>query len=194
MLIVTEGSKTEPNYFNGLIYELGLTTAEVKIVGRGGSAPINVVEKAESILISDDDYEQIYCVFDRDEHAKYDQAIAKVEALQKSSKFDSKTIKAITSFPCFEFWFLLHLCDSGKSYSNSREVIAEIMKYDLTGKYKKEDCSVFLNQYSGNREEAKTRAARLLKSAEDASVRKYHENPSTRVHLVVIALEKISEM
>ena len=33
----------------------------------------------------------------------------------------------------------------------------------------------------------------MLKSAEHASMRKHHENPSTRVHLVVIALEKISK-
>ena len=193
VLIVTEGSKTEPNYFNGLINELGLTTAEVKIVGRGGSAPINVVNTAENILKKDEDYEHIYCVFDRDDHANYDQALAKVEALQKSRKFAAKTINAITSVPCFEFWFLLHLLETGKPYSNSREVISEIMKHDLTGKYKKGDCSVFLTQYSRKREAAKTRAARMLKSAEHASMRKHHENPSTRVHLVVVALEKISE-
>lgn len=150
VLIVTDGSKTEPNYFYGLINELGLTTAELKIVGRGGSAPINVVNTAENILKKDEDYEHIYCVFDRDDHANYDQALAKVEALQKSRKFAAKTINAITSVPCFEYWFLLHLLETGKPYFNSREVISEIMKHDLTGKYKKGDCSVFFHNIQGN--------------------------------------------
>lgn len=38
VLIVTEGSKTEPSYFGKLIAELGLTTAKVCIIGGGGSA------------------------------------------------------------------------------------------------------------------------------------------------------------
>lgn len=42
VLIVTEGTKTEPRYFGLLVNELGLTT--VKISESAGSAPINVVK------------------------------------------------------------------------------------------------------------------------------------------------------
>ena len=57
ILIVTEGEKTEPDYFRRLIKELGLTTAKVRITGEGDSAPISVVKTAERILDNDDDFE-----------------------------------------------------------------------------------------------------------------------------------------
>ena len=67
-MIVTEGSKTEPEYFRRLIRELGLTTTSVRITGDGGSAPISVVEYAEDLLKDDPDFEHVFLVFDRVRH------------------------------------------------------------------------------------------------------------------------------
>ena len=66
------GSKTEPMYFRYLIQELGLTTAQVKVTGDGGSSPINVVKDAQSFLQRDSDFEHVFLVFDRDRHESYD--------------------------------------------------------------------------------------------------------------------------
>ena len=83
VLIVSEGSKTEPDYFRRLIAELGLTTATVRITGEGDSAPISVFEHTDKILANDDDFEQIYLVIDRDTHTSYDEAIGKIKGLAK---------------------------------------------------------------------------------------------------------------
>ena len=89
-LIVTEGSKTEPEYFRRLILELGLTTPRVKITGDGGSAPISVVEYAESLLAEDPDFEHVFLVFDRDRHTTYDAALAQAGALKPRKAPKSK--------------------------------------------------------------------------------------------------------
>ena len=140
VLIVTEGTKTEPDYFNRLKSELGLTTAEIKITGKGGSAPIRVVETAEQILKKDDEFDQIYLVFDRDTHSTYDVVIKRVSKLANQRQFRKKTVCAITSVPCFEVWFVLHVSDSCKQYevaatskaSPAKSLISDLRKKNYT--------------------------------------------------------------
>lgn len=93
VLIVTEGSKTEPAYFRALIQKLGLTTATVRIAGESGSAPINVVEYAQALFKKDDDFEIICLVFDKGQHESYNRAIERaVEWNKKTAKNTMKTL------------------------------------------------------------------------------------------------------
>lgn len=205
VLIVTEGKKTEPDYFRRLISELCLTTAKVKITGDGGSAPISVVELAEGILELDDDYEQIYLVFDRDRHASYDDAIARTATLSGRAAFADKTVVAVTSVPCFEIWYSLHVAESCKPYesattggSPAKSLISDLKKVKLEGDtifsdYDKAGCEGQFLKIAPQREAAKQRAERILRRARVAGEQKHHENPSTRVHVVVAALEKLSK-
>ena len=111
VVIVSEGKRTEPEYFkrfarlnrNGLV--------EVKTVGLG-AVPSSVVNRAI------DEYDQlkrlarkqgdsfayafeVWAVFDRDEHVEFDMPIQKAEAHE---------IKVAYSNPCFEIWGLMHYC------------------------------------------------------------------------------------
>ncbi|WP_160735232.1 RloB domain-containing protein [Altericroceibacterium endophyticum] len=204
MLIVTEGKKTEPSYFNHLIRELGLTTAKVRIAGDGGSAPVSVLDTAKEYLDEDDDYEQIYLVFDRDNHASYDEALTRVQGLSERRSFGSKTILAAPSVPCFEVWYALHIADSCRPYqgtqraSPAKELITALEKQQINGRaifqnYDKSDCSAFFQEISQYRDDAKRRSARILREAENRGDQTYHENPSTRVHLIVEALERLAQ-
>jgi len=196
VLIVTEGSRTEPSYFELLVAELGLTTAKVKIVGDGGSAPISVVDEAETRLNIDDDFEQVYCVFDRDRHTTYDQALERVHSLANLRKFRGKLIVAIPSIPCFEVWYLLHVSDSRKPYESAGSpgdsLIADLKKIDLFRNYTKTECDAFFGNIASQRGTASKRAARFLEEAHNEGAVKFHENPSTRVHLVVKALSDLA--
>lgn len=199
VLIVTEGSKTEPDYFRRLIRELGLTTAKVVIVSDGGSSPINVVEDTEKLLQKDEDFEHIYCVFDRDRHSTYDKALAAIHCLAGRRRFSSKTVLAITSVPCFEYWYLLHVCESRKPYqgltaesSPGQALLADLCKYDVFRNYKKSDCDAFFESIRLQRETAIKRAEAFLEVAGAEGDPPFHENPSTRVHLVIKALQEIS--
>lgn len=201
VLIVTEGAKTEPAYFRKLIQELGLTTATVSIVGDGGSAPISVLEHAQTLLAQDREFEFIYLVFDRDRHDSYDQAISEANSMAQNRDFKAKTIAVIPSIPCFEIWYLFHQSDSRKPYESAKSggspanaLIKDLKASALHFKtYRKADCSEFFDTIRPNRPQAKQRAKRALSEAKNEKQPKYHENPSTRVHILVERLEKLSE-
>jgi hypothetical protein len=179
-----------------LIAELGLTTAKVTIVGDGGSAPISVVNEAENRLKVDNDFEQVYCLFDRDRHVTYDQALEKIQAIAGRGEFRGKVIAAIPSIPCFEVWYLLHVSDSRKPYESAGSpgdaLIADLKKNDLFKGYTKSECHAFFDQISPQRSAASKRAVRFLEEARNEGADEFHENPSTRVHLVVKALGDVA--
>ena len=196
VLIVTEGARTEPDYFRKLIADLGLTTAKVRIIGDGGSAPINVVEDGKKALEQDSDFEQVYFVFDRDSHATYDEALKVVKTLQKEQDYRGKTIRAATSVPCFEIWFLMHVSASRKPYagkSPGADLLSELRKNGHFSDYVKGKCVQF-EVIKKFRDTAKSRAVSFLEQAEKNGEPEFHENPSTRVHLVVGALETLSKV
>ena len=118
-----------------LIKELDLTSAKVIVIGDGGSAPTSVVEETKEQLAQDDDYEQVYCVFDRDGHERYKKAVKNTNDIGKKRAFKQKAIMAIASVPCFELWYLLHVPDArtpcGKAGSPCKALTSEPMKHSL---------------------------------------------------------------
>lgn len=106
-LIVCEGSKTEPNYFNGLRRTLRCSTIQITVAkGLRGTDPLSVVREAKERFLREreDPFDAVFCVFDRDSHATYGSALTQIKDLRRSKK----PFYAIYSNPCFEFWVLLH--------------------------------------------------------------------------------------
>lgn len=120
ILIVSEGSKTEPHYFREIRAAYRLHTANVEVQPcELGTAPIQVVRYAKDLFEKGDRhkriqaraFEQVYAVFDRDDHDSYFEALALAESLQGTLRNDNRQpiqFKAIVSVPCFELWLLLH--------------------------------------------------------------------------------------
>lgn len=114
VLIVCEGEKTEPNYLSALRDELQLSSANIKVLGIGAD-PLTIVNHAIEEFECYKDYDQVYCVFDKDQHATYQAALDKIAAY-RNRKENQIPIHAITSVPCFEYWLLLHFIESTKPY------------------------------------------------------------------------------
>jgi hypothetical protein len=123
ILIVSEGSKSEPLYFKEIrsAYRLHTTNVEVR-PSELGTAPIQVVQYAKDLFENGDAhkgilpraFEQVYAVFDRDDHESYFQALRLAESLNGKLRNDAKQaimFKAIASVPSFELWLLLHFED-----------------------------------------------------------------------------------
>lgn len=123
ILIVSEGSKTEPLYFSEIrtVYRLHTANVEVR-PSELGTAPIQVVQYAHDLFVDGDKhkniqpraFEQVYAVFDRDDHDSYFDALQLAESLDGKLRNDAKqtvTFKAIASVPSFELWLLLHFED-----------------------------------------------------------------------------------
>lgn len=123
ILIVSEGSKTEPNYFNEIRVHCRLHTANVAVQSsKLGTQPIQVVQHAKTLLEQGDRpkniqpraFEKVYVVFDRDDHVSYFNALQLAESLDGKLKNDAKQsvrFRAIPSVPSFELWLLLHYED-----------------------------------------------------------------------------------
>ncbi len=123
ILIVSEGSKTEPLYFKEIRSTYRLHTANVEVrPSELGTDPIHVVQYAKDLFENGDAhkgilpraFEQVYAVFDRDDHDSYFQALRLAESLQGKLRNDARQgiqFKAIASVPSFELWLLLHFED-----------------------------------------------------------------------------------
>jgi RloB-like protein len=110
ILIVCEGRETEPRYFDAWRREARSPLVNIEIVPLGAD-PKRVVEcaverMADAARAARKDphagYDEVWCVFDREQHERYDEALHQARA---------NGIRLATSNPCFEFWVLLHFED-----------------------------------------------------------------------------------
>ena len=165
-----------------------MSNANVRICGRG-SDPLNVVDFAIETFRREQEFDRVYCVFDRDRHTTYNAALDKVRRtrLGKGSK-----IFAIPSVPCFEFWLLLHFTyttrpfDAPAGDSICSEVIEELKKH--LSLYQKGQHDVFY-KIQDKLDNAITNARR---------VEQFHKtsgtvNPSTLVHSLVEYLRDLKK-
>jgi hypothetical protein len=121
--IVSEGSKTEPLYFKEIRAAYRLNTANVEVQPSAlGTEPLQVVQYARDLFEKGDShrritkraFEQVYAVFDRDDHKTYYQALDLARSLDGKLRSDEKqpvVFRAVTSIPSFELWLLLHFED-----------------------------------------------------------------------------------
>ena len=188
ILIVCEGEKTEPNYFTELKKALRLSNANVRICGRG-SDPLSVVDFAIETFRQEQEFDRVYCVFDRDRHTRYNEALDRVRRtrLGKGSK-----ILAIPSIPCFEFWLLLHFVyttrpfDAPPGDSICSRVIEELKKY--LPAYKKGDQDIF-DTIQDKLDNAITNARKVEQFHQTSGT----DNPSTLVHSMVEYLRDLKK-
>jgi len=153
ILIVSEGSKTEPNYFREIRTAHRLQTANVEVRPSAlGTSSIQVVQYASELFEKGDRYkhiqprafEQVYAVFDRDDHPSYFDALNLAASLDGKLRNDNKQpviFKAIASVPSFELWLLLHYEDIQAPLH--RDEVIERLKQYFPG-YKKGATDTFL--------------------------------------------------
>jgi hypothetical protein len=140
ILIVSEGSKTEPNYFKEIRKEFRLHTANVTVQpSELGTEPIQVVQHAKDLFENGDikqniqprAFECVFAVFDRDDHRTYFDALTRAEELNGKLRNDNKKpvkFQAIASVPNFEFWLLIHYEDIQASI-HRYEVMRRLKQY-----------------------------------------------------------------
>jgi len=189
VLIVCEGEKTEPNYFNELKDHLELNSTNIVVTGECGSSPISVVDYAIKLYglerDTGDPFDKIFCVFDRDAHGTYQQALDKIAGAKPKDTFI-----AITSVPCFEYWLLLHFeyttapFQGAGGKSACGRLIDELKKYIPA--YQKGDVSAF-NQLLDDLPQAIAYAENSLRAAEKTG----DDNPSTKIHELIQYLQSI---
>lgn len=197
VLIVCEGSKTECQYLQDLVADLHLNNANIHITGDCGSAPISVVQAAIDAFNADRDYDCVYCVFDRDDHASYQQALDSIAHTRLNRNNGRKTdgqarFEAITSIPCFEYWLLLHFeyttCPFAPTPQASpcKHIVDTLESRHYLAGYTKGMAGLYARTKS-RLGTAESNAVKALKAAQHAGT----DNPSTRIHELIAYLKNI---
>lgn len=171
LLIVCEGAKTEPFYFEAF------KLPSVEVVGTGKNT-LGVVEEAIRL---GEGYEQAWCVFDRDSFPAQDfnAAITKAKHAGFSVAYSNEA---------FEIWYLLHF--DFHTSALSRTLYAEKLSERLGRPYKKNDPTIF-EALRPRQVQAVKHARNLLASYSSHNPEK--DNPCTTVHLLVQELSKLSQ-
>jgi hypothetical protein len=136
-----------------------------------GSDPVSIIKHAEKLYKEsqkeNNAFDRVFCVFDKDQHGNYNTAVGML------SKANSK-FTAITSVPCFEYWFLLHFEYTTKSFSSASAVISDLKKYIPA--YSKNNRRIF-DTLNARLQIAIQNAEKANESARKAGT----DNPSTKV-------------
>ena len=183
ILIVCEGTKTEPNYFEAFKNKLPKNT--VNIHG-GGSNTLSLVDMAQRIKQSWENkglqFDQIWVVFDRDsfEPSNFDNAIRKAE---------SDGMKCAWSNEAFELWYILHFENriTGMNRDEYKGKLSDL----LNETYKKNDSEMYEKlKARGNQERAMKWAKSLHDDFKTSGTPPSRSNPCTTVYELVEALNK----
>lgn len=198
-LIVCEGEKTEPNYFESLKSALPkgvLELTNIDIDGTGKNT-LSIVEEAKKLRKKYEEkylrkIDKVWAVFDKDSFPakNFNNAIFKGE----NSKF---TINCAWTNEAFELWYLLHF-----NYYNtgiSREQYKKLIEKEINKaakrndfKYKKNSTEMYLllSKY-GNLDFAIRNAEKLENLYFDRNYSNH--NPCTKVHKLVKELLELTE-
>jgi hypothetical protein len=151
ILIVCEGSKTEPLYLDDIRQQLRIPTAHINVIhSTNGTEPRQVVDSAEQVFLASRNFDLVVAVFDRDDHQTFNDALLRAAALDQNLKNSDRKLvgfKAVPSVPCFELWILLHFQDI-HAFWHRDEVVAAVSNAILgyrkgsTGIYAATKCSI----------------------------------------------------
>ena len=108
-LIISEGTKTEPNYFMRLKETIDIKYRDrihLDVSGKGENT-VSLFEEAErDVASSNNIYKHVWLVYDKDDFPP--ERFDRVVDLCKTASSEETIYHAIWSNQCIELWFLLH--------------------------------------------------------------------------------------
>ena len=190
ILIVTEGL-TEEIYFKILKKNLKLNSVEVSKSPKTDSNGIVQYAKLEGVksFNNHNEYNYIFCVFDLDT-VKDKKFLLEIENYNKKYEEMSSSIYPVLTFPCIEFWFILHYCCHSAPFSNSKNrsvgdnTKVEFKKYQENYHETNYEC---IDEFAPKYKTAIHNAKVLIEQQTNCN----SFNPITNIHQLVILLHNI---
>lgn len=191
-LIATEGTQTEPNYFNALKKELEKSNRfniDISVQGKGKSTTALVGKVHRQIKYNHQEYDRVWVVFDRDEFPDFD------EAIQQAAQHK---INCAWSNESFELWLLLHF--KNVSEHTNRNDLCELLETAIRNElhqtdpealydYSKGDPKIYEHVTKlGSEADAFARAETLRNKFKDSTNTPSSQNPCTHVDELVFEL------
>lgn len=168
-LIICEGHETEPIYFNN--FRNPGVTIEIKKVNSNTLELVKEVIKSKSY--SKKEFDQIWCVFDKDSFnpTEFNNAITTAK---------NNNINVAYSNQCFELWYVLHFQEL--TVSIPRKQYERILDKHLDREYKKNDKKIFRDLQGLTPVAIKNAKSLLINHIKNIPS---DQDPSTTVHLLV---------
>lgn len=142
-LIICEGIKTEPNYFNSMKSKISKDNKEkisIKVIGKGRGTTNLLEEAIKEVRLSTNYISNVWLVYDKDEFTEesFNEVKNKCDEINKIS---DTIYHPIWSNECIEVWILLHFIKFNVPIGRKDCIkkINENFKENKLGKYKKND-------------------------------------------------------
>lgn len=183
VLVLCEDSKSCLEYLQDAARHFR-SYAEVSVVHCGKTDPKNIVIEA---LNRRHAFEKVYCVIDRDNHHNFHEALDLAATNTK--------IAVIRSYPCYEFWLLLHFRKSRKPYmpvgkfSAGDLVLKDLRAESGMADYGKGNSKGLFDRLLTQLPDARKRAEQVLEEAHADN----EFNPSTWLHELITLFETLGQ-
>ena len=180
-LIVCEGKKTEPNYFEVLKRKLPRGIIDIEILGIGANT-LSIIKFAKEKYLQSKKtpvpYDKVWVVFDRDSFppSDFDNAIHSAKANNFGCAWSNEA---------FELWYLLHF--EYRNTGMARDEYKNVLSKHLSEEYQKNSPNMY-EKLENKQEAAIKNAEKLLQY--HGSITPSKANPATKVHLLVKELNK----
>lgn len=117
VLILTNGQRTEVDYFEAVKREPWVTADKITVKFQPGD-PLGVVKHAATIR-DDSAYSEAWAVCDVDEFGVTEAVVSA----------EDQDVMLALSVPCFEVWLLLHVTDRCPPFNNAAQVGHHLVKH-----------------------------------------------------------------
>lgn len=179
VLVLCEDTKSSQSYLEDAAQHFR-SQAEVDITHCGRNDPLSIVTEA---VKRQRYFDIVYCTIDRDQHETFDAALL---LAAKHTK-----IVVIASYPCYEYWLLLHFRETRKPYmsvgknSSCALLVKDLNKEVGMERYAKGATENIFEGLIDWLPNARKRAKEVLRVA----IKDEELNPSTRFHELIEQLE-----
>lgn len=159
--------------------------AEIDIVHSGKNDPLNIVAEA---VRRRRDFDKIYCVIDRDSDKGFYPAL-------RLADDHAGHVVVIASYPCYEYWLLLHFGKSSKPYapagknSSGDLLVKDLRKKDGMADYAKGASKSIFDSLIARLPTARRHAIERMAEAIDTE----SFDPSTRIHELIDLFELLGK-
>jgi uncharacterized protein len=190
LLILCEDSKASIDYLKDAAKHFR-ASPHVEVSHCHRTDPIGIVEEAiRRVQRPSAGFDRALCVFDRNGHERFDEALALAHRHQR--------VVAIPSYPCFEYWLLLHFEYARRPFtavgnkSSCDRLHDELKAKPGMNAYDKGSVRGLFDRLHAEQRfaVARSHAPRALAEAE----RDDSPNPSTHLHLVIDRLEQLGTL
>lgn len=182
-LIICEDAKSCRRYLESAARHYR-SSARIRVTFCGNTDPIGIVEEA---IRENRNFDEVFCVIDRDRHARFDEAVAKAA---------ENGVRVIASYPCYEYWLLLHFKFTRAGFvaqgakSPGQCVVDDLRRCEGMQDYQKgQDVDMF-DFLLQRLPQAKENASRAKKDAEAVN----EPNPSTQLHVMIERIEALGRL